>query len=115
MNPLPIQPSFPPTPFADGDNNKVEPSIYWGEEEQESMVPESQVDDDLEAFLATVAVAPPDHAHKITTEEILSYIIPPPPKTAAPSTSSFSTISLDNNTKNVSLKKKKKIVCFDDK
>ncbi|KAK6620808.1 hypothetical protein RUM43_011104 [Polyplax serrata] len=94
VNPLPVQPSLPPTPFADTAENKVEPSIYWGEEEQESMTTTGEPDE-LEAFLATVAVAPPDRAHKITSEEIMSYIIPPPPKTS----SSFGTNTGENNKK----------------
>lgn len=76
-------------PFADVEVvQQSEPAIYWGEEDQDSLttlpVPPAPGSDDLEAFLATVTVAPPAPAQEITPEEILSYIIPPPPKANSP-------------------------------
>lgn len=87
MNPLPMQPSLPPTPFAD---TVRESAIYWGGEDQDSMTTTTSGigsecrSDDLEAFLATVAITAPAPATEITPEEILSYIIPPPPLATSP-------------------------------
>jgi len=82
-----MQPSLPPTPFADSGS---EPAIYWGEDDHDSMttttsgIGSDSRSEDLDAFLATVAVTAPAPATEITPEEILSYIIPPPPDSSSP-------------------------------
>ncbi|XP_049847284.1 uncharacterized protein LOC126299428 isoform X1 [Schistocerca gregaria] len=62
-------------------NSSVSDTIHSGQNEE--LLPDLDLNLDLEAFLASVTVPPPSHqatgSTELTPEEIMSFIIPPPP------------------------------------